>query len=225
MSAATKTQSSKNGHGEDAGEVRPVALAQIDPIAVETIRVPIIGTKPLYVHRFSEKAKRQMLDAMQGRRTPKQPKDPEAEYQAAFYRMDDDSPGFPTLAFKQATVSAARFYGKEVTMTGLRQVLFFEGQIGQDGVPLTQIEGEAQMAEDVVRLGRNGTDLRYRPRFLDWKASLVVTYVKSALTRESVLSLIDAGGMGVGVGEYRVERGGDFGCYRVDETRDVEVLP
>ena len=46
----------------------------------------------------------------------------------------------------------------------------------------------------------------------------IVTYVTSALTRGSVLSLIDAGGMGVGVGEWRPEKDGDFGTYAIDQT-------
>jgi len=57
-----------------------------------------------------------------------------------------------------------------------------------------------------------------------WAAALKVTYVTSALTRGSVLSLIDAGGMGVGVGEWRPERNGDFGTYRVDPDREIEVI-
>ena len=69
----------------------PAAEIQIDRIAAETIRVPIVGTTPLIIHRFSEKAKLKMLNEMQGRRTPKEPKDPEAEYEAAFYRLEDGS--------------------------------------------------------------------------------------------------------------------------------------
>lgn len=196
----------------------------IDRIAAETIRVPILGTTPLLVHRFSEKAKRQMLDAMQGRKTPKEPKDPEAEYEAAFYRLSDGTPGFPVLAFKDATVGGARFYGKQVTMTALKQYIFFHGAVGDDGRALARITGEPRMREDVVRVGRGGTDLRYRPEFREWTTELDVTYVTSSLTRGSVLSLIDAGGMGVGVGEWRPEKNGDFGTYRIDPDRVVEVI-
>lgn len=197
---------------------------QIDRIPAETIRVPIIGTTPLIVHRFSEKAKRQMLDNMQGRKSPKLPKDPEAEYEAAFYRLKDGSPGFPVIAFKAATVGGARFYGN-VTMTALKQFIFFKGEVGDDGRMLTQIFGEPRMREDVVTVNRSGSDLRYRPEFVEWAVTLEVTYVSSALTRGSVLSLIDAGGMGVGVGEWRPEKDGDFGTFRIDPSKDVEVLP
>jgi hypothetical protein len=200
------------------------AQVVIDQIASETLSVPIVGTAPLLVHKFSEKAKRQMLDNMQGRKSPKQPKDPKAEYEAAFYRIKDGSYGFPAIAFKSATVSASRFYGKSVTMTTLRQCVFLHGEPSEDGQQMVRIDGEATMREDVVRVGMGGTDLRYRPQFLEWSTLLQVTYVTSMLTRESLLSLIDAGGLGVGVGEWRPEKKGDFGTYRIDPTRKVEVV-
>lgn len=199
------------------------AEVHIDRIPAETIRVPILGTTPLIVHRFSEKAKRQMLDAMQGRKSPKENKDPQAEYEASFYRLKDGTYGFPTIAFKAATVGAARFYA-QLTMTGLKQSMFFRGEPGEDGQQLCRIDGEPRMREDAVRVGRGGSDLRYRGEFPEWSSYVDVTYVTSALTQASVLSLIDAGGMGVGIGEWRPEKDGDFGTFRVDPTREVEVL-
>ena len=201
------------------------ATVNIDKIAGETIQVPIVGTTPLIVHRFDEKAKRQMLDATQGKKTPKTPKDPQAEYEASLYRLKDGRYGFPVLAFKAASIGGARFYGKnQVTMTGLRQSMFFRGEPSEKGEQLVAIEGEPALREDVVRVGRGGADLRYRGQFMEWSALLVVTYIPLALSRDSVLSLIDAGGMGVGVGEWRPEKNGDYGTYQVDLTRRVEVL-
>jgi hypothetical protein len=202
----------------------PVAQIAISEIAVERLEVPIIGTSPLVVHRFSEKAKRIMLDAMQGRKSPKENKDPQAEYEAAFYRFHDGGYGFPVVGFKAATVDASRFYGKDVTKVGLRQFVFLRGEVGVDGQQLARITGEPRIREDVVRVGRGGADLRYRPEFPEWSTTLTVLYVTSALTRDSVLSLIDAAGMGVGVGEWRPEKNGDFGTYQIDQARGVEVV-
>lgn len=222
---ATTEQKNGNGNGValhvPTGGADPIA---IDQIASERLIVPIVGTAPLIVHRFSEKAKRQMLDNMQGRKTPKEPKNPEAEYEAAFYTFEDGSYGFPALAFKDATVGAARYYGKSVTMTALKQFMFFHGERGSDGRALVRVEGEPKMREDVVTVNRSGSDLRYRPEFWPWTTELMVTYVTATLTRSSVLSLIDAGGMGVGVGEWRPERNGDFGTYRIDPDREIEVM-
>lgn len=51
-----------------------------------------------------------------------------------------------------------------------------------------------------------------------------MTYVKSSLDKGSLLSLIDAGGMGVGVGEWRPEKKGDYGTYALDTEREIEVV-
>jgi hypothetical protein len=202
------------------------AQLQITKIATETLLVPIIGTMPLIVHNFSEKSKRQMLEAQQGKKSPKVARDPAAEYEAAFYRTKDGC-GFPVTAFKAATVGAARFYGKDVKMTELRQFIFLRGLISErDPQALIEIKGEPRMREDVVRLGgvNRSADLRYRPEFQEWSADLEVTYVTSSLSRDSVLSLIDAGGMGIGVGEWRPEKRGEFGTYTIDQSKKVEVL-
>ena len=131
---------------------------------------------------------------------------------------------FPVIAFKAATVSGARYYGSSVSMTGMRQFIFFKDDMSKhSGQMLAHITGEPIMREDVVRVGRGGTDLRYRPEFPEWSATLHVTYVPTMLTRFSMLSLIEAGGLGVGVGEWRPERNGDFGTYQIDTTREVIV--
>ena len=194
----------------------------IKPIATRTLTVPLVGTAPLIVHRFSEKAKRQMLDNMQGRKSPKTARDPDADYESSFYRLDDGTYGFPVIAFKAATVGACRFFGKQLPMTTARQSIFFNGELSKaDGQQLVRIDGTPHMREDVVRVGMGTSDLRYRPEFTEWRTSIDVTFVESMLTADSVLSLIDAGGMGVGVGEWRPEKKGDFGTYQIDPTREV----
>lgn len=199
-------------------------ILEIERLQTEIMMVPIIGTSPLMVHRFSEKAKRQMLDTMQGIKRVRENKDPEAEFEGAFYRFADGRFGFPAIGFKDCAVSAARFYSG-ITMVLLRQILFVNGELGVDNQALVEIEGDqAIMREDVVRVGMNGTDLRYRPQFTNWRATLKVRYIKSQLSQASVLSLIDAGGMGVGVGEWRPEKGGDMGTFTIDESRDLIVV-
>ena len=205
-------------------------MVQLNKIDVETLLVPIVGTSPLIVNNFSEKSKRQMLEAQQGKKKVKEVRDPIAEYEAAFYRIHDedgkDRYGFPVTAFKAATTGAARFYDKSITMTALRQFMFFRGLMTKaDPQQLVEIIGEPEMREDVVRLGgaSRSADLRYRPMFAEWSATLTVTFVKSSIDRNSVLSLIDAGGMGIGIGEWRPEKRGEFGTYAVDQSKNIEV--
>jgi hypothetical protein len=210
-------------------DLAPSATAQINiqRIGRETMRVPVIGTAPLIVHAWSEKAKRQMLDAMQSRKTPKTNKDPEQDCLDALYTCEDGRYGVPSLAFKSSFVNASRYFGKATPMTLLRQALFVEGVLSNarsGAVALTPIVGSWSMREDPVRVGVSGTDLRYRPEFREWGAIVIVTYVSSLLSQDSVLALIDAAGMGVGVCEWRPERNGANGTYRIDESRDIEIV-
>lgn len=204
--------------------VNETPAIQVTRIGTETIHVPIVGTAPLIVRRWSEKAKQQMLDAQQGKKAVKTIRDPQADYESSLYRTDDGY-GFPLLAFKQATVGAARFFDKSVTMKLVQQAIFMTGVPSKDRSELlTPITGEPKMREDMVRVGMGGTDLRYRGEFLDWTAILTITYVTSTLSRDSVLSLVDAGGQFVGVGEWRPDRKGQNGTYTIDATRKVEVV-
>lgn len=195
----------------------------IDRIAVSTLLVPIVGLSPIIIHRFSEKQRRKMLDAMQGKKSQREVKDPEAEYEASRYRFEDGGDGFPVIGFKAATIGGARFY-HGITMTALRQFMFFRGEIGLDGQQLARIEGKPRMREDTVRVDRGGADLRYRAEFPEWRTTLEIVYATSALTSDSVLSLLNAGGMGCGVGGWRPEKNGDFGTYAVDTERRVTIL-
>jgi hypothetical protein len=205
------------------------ATINLQPLDAETMLVPIVGTSPLIVHAWSEKARRAMLDSQQGRKNVKTIRDPQADYEAAFYRIApgaaESEYGFPVIAFKAATIGAARFFGKAVTMTALRQCVFMRG-VRTDACDqqLVPIVGEPKMREDAVTVGMGGHDLRYRPEFTEWSATLRVTYVQSMLSRDSVLSLIDGGGMGIGVGEWRPEKRGENGTFAIDVERGVEVV-
>jgi len=206
---------------------KPADRIEIGRIASERILIPIVGTMPLIMCKFPEKAKRTLLDGMQGRKTPKAIRDPQADFEAAIWRVKDGY-GFPAVAFKAATIGAARYYGKQVSMTELRQLIFFRGELSTDEPPQALVRldtDEPTRREDYVRIAQT-TDLRYRPQFENWSAVLDVTYVTSSLSRESLLSLVDAGGMG-GVGEWRPagkKSTGDFGTYKIDMTRELQVI-
>lgn len=199
----------------------------------ETALITVEGTAPLVVHQWSEKAKRMMLDAQQGRKTPKQAKDPKQDYFDSMYRFSGsdrevtsplDSHGLPVMAFKAATVKGgARAFGKSVKMTELRQSLvFLPDGVGDDGLQLTRlhISQEPEMREDMVRVGMGTADIRYRAEYQEWQAILRVQFMPNVIDLGSIVALIDAGGSN-GVGEWRPEKNGSFGTYQVI-SEDVE---
>lgn len=186
-------------------------------IGTETIIVPIIGVTPLIVHAWSEKARKAMLDKQQGKPTQKQIRDPEADYMSSRYFMPDGTDGFPATAFKSAIVNACTLFDS-MTKVAAKQSIFVHGT-GPD--QLVKINGEPHMREDQVRIGQGTTDLRYRACFEKWGADLLVRYVTSAITQESVLALIDAAGLG-GVGEWRPSAPksytGTYGQFEIDDA-------
>ena len=199
-----------------------MAEIEIQRIGRKTVKCKVIGTAPLIAHKFSEKARQQMLDAQQGRKSPKENRDPEKDYEAARYRMEDGSDAVPAVAFKAATVAAARLFGKAVTMTSLKPALFFVGE-GPD--QLVKLDAVPTMREDYVRVGM-GTDLRYRPAYWPWACELTIVYQPTVLSVESVLSLVDAGGNG-GILEWRPSSkslSGTFGTYQIDDDYEVQEI-
>jgi len=210
---------------------KPTATEQetglvIQRIGRKRILIPIRGTSPLIINRFSEKAKMEMRDISNSRKKIKTIRNPEQEFRDALYVMEGENRyGFPSRGFKASMVSASRFFGRSAPMTLLRQSIFVGGELSAtDGVFLTEIFGEPTMREDVVVVGINQKMLRYRPQFYPWSAVLDVTFVDSLLAMESVLSLIDGGGFGVGAGEWRIERNGESGTYEIDTDKGIQVV-
>lgn len=93
---------SSNGTATDAAIEPAISLKRIER---ETLSITIVGTAPLIVHRFDEKAKQMMLEAQQSKtRAKKEAKDPVAQFEASKYKLPDGRDGFPAVGFKAATV-------------------------------------------------------------------------------------------------------------------------
>jgi hypothetical protein len=191
----------------------------VKDFGTETICVTVEGTSPLIMHKWSEKTIREHNDKKLGL-NPKPKReiaDPQTEYEAAIYRLEDGTPGFPATAFKLAATRAASFFGFK--MTEFRPLTFFGGS-GVD--QLVPIIGEPKMREDIVRVGGKGKgtgtmDTRWRAEFWPWSAKLTIRYISSVMTAEQVVNIINASGMN-GIGEWRPEKDGTFGTFRVVEA-------
>lgn len=208
-----------NGNGSAPTPIDKIERAvSLTPILRETIHVPIVGLSPLIPHRWSEKAKRQMRDkqtAPTRARAKLEAKEISAEAESSLYRLSDGRPGMPATAFKAATVAAARFYGKDVTLVSLKAALFVNGE---DEDQLVPIIGDMTMREDTPRNTGGGADLRYRYMFWPWSAILTIDYLPAVIDTDSVFNLVDAGGNG-GVGDWRPSAPksltGTYGRYEV----------
>lgn len=177
--------------------------------------IPITGQTPLIPHKWSEKAKRMMLDKQQGKAVAKKaPKNPEQEAYDATYWLEDGRPAMPATAFKAAIADAARHFDS-LTIVTVKQSIFVVGEGSDQLVP---ISGDMRMREDMPRNATGVADLRYRNEIFPWSADLHIEYVAAALTPEALLALVDAAGLG-GVGDWRPSapksKSGTYGRWTV----------
>lgn len=189
---------------------KEVEMIEIKPINIKRTEIRLVGDSPLIVHAWSEKAKKEILDKqMKKAKGMKKAKNPEEDYKAAFYFLPDGRPGFPSIAFKAAAVSAGGRFADGMKMTELRGAFFIDSE-------LVPIEGEPTMREDMVRIGMGTADIRYRPEFRKWSTVLPIRFNADAISLEQIVGLFNLAGFGVGVGEWRPEKNGQYGCFHVE---------
>lgn len=217
-----------NTNGKGTTPVPPPHATQtitLQPLAVVTYEIPIIGITPLIPHKWGAKALRMMRESQSGPKVKakREPKVAEQEAEDATYRLADGRPGMPATAFKAAIADAARFFDG-ITIVQAKQTFFVEGEGAEQ---LVAIEGDSYIREDTPRNATGVADLRYRRCFTDWSTSLRVTFVTSAIDLSSVLSLVNAAGLG-GVGDWRPSspksKSGTFGRFAVDTEREIRQV-
>lgn len=191
---------------------------EINKPDLRIVQLRIFGKSPLICHRWSEKARKEMLAKQTGKTKVKEFKNPEEDYRQSLYELpSEDGYGFPAVAFKNAMVRAAT--SLDLTMVQARQMFFVIADEGD----LVRIEGEPRMREDMVRLNGKTADIRYRGEFREWSATLSIQYNARLVSDEQVANLVQLAGFSVGVGEWRPERNGHFGCFTLFEEEAVAV--
>lgn len=176
-------------------------------LRIETITLMLIGDSPLIVHAWSEKAKRQMLDKQMKKATQaKEAKDPQADYEACFYRTETGGYGFPAIGVKAAMVSACRFL--DMKMTEARGAFHIDAE-------MLAVIGEPRMREDMVRVGMGTADIRYRPEFIAWRVPVTIKFNSAVVSAEQIANLLNTAGFAIGIGEWRPEKNGSNGRFHV----------
>jgi hypothetical protein len=206
----TVTPSKSRSNGADTIQNSIV----IPKMEIEMFHVKLVGDSALISHKWSEKAKKEMLDKqMQKPKEAKAAKDPEQCFRDCIYHDDDGRPAFPSVAFKAAAVDACSHIDG-VTKVEARGAFHVVGE-------LIPIEGdEPTMREDMVKIAMGTSDIRFRAEFKKWSATLLVRYNKRVLSQEQIIHLFNTAGFAIGVGEWRPQRDGSFGMFHVATAAD-----
>jgi hypothetical protein len=192
----------------------------LKPIQSNNLTLTIRGMTPLIQHAWSEKALRQIREKHAGKKTrDREVRDPAAEGEAATYYTEDGQYGIPAMAFKSALITAAhKDIGLEKTL--LRKALFVHCR-DANGVLVMDCE-DPVIREDCVRVGAGSADLRYRPEFREWSVQVTMTFDAELLRPDDIVNLVNRAGFGCGIGEWRPEKGGEYGRFEVDSAVAVQ---
>ena len=200
----------------------------IPALDIRTATVKIVGDSPLIMHKWSEKAKKEILDKQMKKAKSKghDAKDPFADFISSMYWLDGEPEnktpegfaaaledgarfGFPSTAVKAAAVAAAYRAGITKNMGSMKGAFHVIGEF-------VEINGEPVMREDMVKVGMGVADIRYRGEFPEWWSSFTVRYNAAVLSLEQLINMINMGGFSCGIGEWRAEKGGTFGSFHVE---------
>lgn len=216
-------------------ETKPQGASRVDieqPVTL-MVALEIFGTTSLLQNKFSQKSLEQMLRKHMGLTVQKEAKVPRDCVEQATERNEDGRVCLKPTVFKMAMLSAAGLV-KGLKKTNLRLQFFVRGrsipircdhdQVG--GVAIFPEHGIPQM--DIVRVGMHMPDIRFRPRFDNWSAKLVIEF-SDQLPVQTIVDLLNRAGRG-GVGEWRPQKNGEYGTFNVvrhiadpDEIAQVEA--
>jgi hypothetical protein len=187
-----------------------IVLPRMD---IQKMTIRLVGDSPLICHKWSEKAKKEMLDKQMKKAKPaKDAKDPEKDYEDSLYPHPDGGHGFPAVAFKAAAVDACS-HVDGITKVEARGAFHVDGE-------LLKIEGEPSMREDMVSIGMGTADIRYRGQFVEWTVDVPIRFNAAVLSAEQIIHLFNIAGFGIGVGEWRPQRDGSNGLFHVMSNKE-----
>ena len=198
----------------------------LKPIQIKKIKITIEGKSPLIVNNFNEKSRQQIIDSQMKKPKTKELRNPIEDFMRACYWLtpmpseftqesfekalkDGAKFGFPSKGIKASIISGAYRNGCSKDKVSLYGAFF---------IPEEFIEikyKEVEMREDYVRIAHGGTDVRFRPEFKDWTMTFEMEYNENVYSIDQLINFINLGGFSCGLGEQRVEKGGNNGAYTV----------
>lgn len=210
-------------------------IIQIPEIKIKEAELTIVGDSPLLIHKFSEKAKAEILQKqMKKAKTAKEAKVPFKDFMMSLHwitrmpdimKIEDEEKlneiftdavkkgakfGFPTIGIKQSAISAAYRNGLAKNKVSLQGMFHIKGE-------LAEITGNLKMREDYCKIPMGGADIVYRGEYdTGWKCKFVVVYDSGSISLEQIVQMINLGGFACGIGDWRIEKGGNFGSFHVE---------
>lgn len=184
-------------------------VIQITAPDFRTIALDIQGTAPLVINKFSAKAQETMRATQEAGSVAKskkvrEAKDFEALFNGARHVSEEGWDGIHAASFRNAAISACRAAGFVMTKAKLAIFVEADGFDADDKTPLVRLtKGEPEMVISPCRNASGVIDLRPRPTYYPWAATVRIRFDAGMLTEEDVVNLMARVGLQVGIGEGR----------------------
>jgi len=176
----------------------------------QTAEFLLTGDAPLVQHKFSSKAKTQMMETQAAgsqakSKRKKEPKDFQAVYEQTMHKdVEAGWIGVPASAFRNALIDACRMVGFKMTHAKMSVFVTADGY-DDEGHGLVKItKGKPHRVDSVVRLETGVCDIHPRAMWdLGWEMVLRVKFDTDQFTITDVSNLLLRAGQQVGIGEGR----------------------
>lgn len=188
---------------------------------MKTVEVEIRGITPLLIHRFGEQAEREAKT----RKISVQNIDPLAEATANAYIASDGTFFFSAFAIPNAMGAAGANHKMRGTRKTLRFIVPSAVRVTSDTITIMNGAGPAERFEvdsrPVTIPATKGRIMRHRPRFDCWGAVFQLQLDDSLISVESAQQLLTEAGQSIGIGDFRPEKRGPFGTFRVTRFNEI----
>lgn len=188
---------------------------------MKTIKVEIRGTTPLLIHRFGEAAE----TGKQSRAAMVADVEPREEARKVAYIAADGSFYFNAFSIPAAMGNAGANHKMRGTRKTARYVVPSAIRLTSDTITILNGSGPAKDFEvdsrPVTIPATKGRVMRHRPRFNQWGAEFDLIVNDTLLTVELAQQLLQEAGQQIGIGDFRPEKRGPFGTFRVVKFEEL----
>jgi hypothetical protein len=188
---------------------------------MKTVQVEIRGITPLLIHRFGEEAEA----GKKTRRIEVKDRNPRDEARKVAYIATDGTFYFNAFAIPNSMGNAGSSHKATGSRKSLRFVVPSAVRMDTDAVTIMNGSGPAKDfevdARPVTIPATKGRVMRYRPRFEQWGAKFMLHIDDELLSPEMAHQLLNEAGQSIGIGDFRPEKRGPFGRFRVTGWKEM----
>lgn len=190
---------------------------------MKNVRVRIVGTTPLLLHRFTDQ---DQMTATNGSRTSSLTGDrgsPEEQAERSLYKDESGTLVIPQPNLFRCIIDAGKFFknGKSKVTTQKSSLIPACVEVHGVTLPLQSENGWSVDARPVRIPATGGRIIRYRPIFYEWSIDFEMTVDESEMSVPFVREIIDTAGRKIGLGDFRPDTKGPFGKFRVDSWKET----